>query len=183
MIDELLQLDWFRTEPVVAHMRTYFPDFSDAGVLPRYNPSGTTETAPQSEVDEAAGSGNGDEDESTKRFLSYVLLDFATIDPDLMPASVVETGILAHALGFGPEYEALVKIELRLKKKDLTAILAEIAKRSADRLTQQRGAIKISSASSTETEGRRESERPTGSIEQPGSLDSIEPAAANEDNQ
>jgi Peptidase family M48 len=186
MIAELLKMDWFRTEPVLAHMRAYFSSFSgvsgfsDGGVLPRYNPGGTTETAPQSGVDQAIEPGSHD-DESTKRFLSYVLLDFAAIDPDLMPASVVETGILAHALGFGPGYETLVKTELRLKKKDLTAIFAEVAQRSADRLTQQRQAIKISSVSSTETEGQGQSKRSTVPMEQPGSLDSLEPAAANED--
>jgi Peptidase family M48 len=188
MIDELLQLDWFCTEPVLAHMRAYvtsFSDFSDVGVLPRYNPNGTTETAPHRGVDQAIESGNHD-DESTKRFLSYVLLDFSAIDPDLMPASVVETGILAHALGFGPEYESVVKTELRLKKKDLTAIFAEVARRSADRLTQQREAIKISSASLTGTEGRRESERSTVSIQQPVPqqpelIDSFGTAIANEE--
>jgi hypothetical protein len=79
----------------------------------------------------------------------------------------------------------VVKTELRLKKKDLTAIFAEVARHSADRLTQQREAIKIPSASA-ETEGRRESERSTVSIQQsvpqqPELIDSFGTAIANED--
>ena len=57
-----------------------------------------------------------------------------------MPASVVETAVLARTLGFGSEYESAVKSELRLKKKELLNVFAEVAKRPVDGQTLTSGA-------------------------------------------
>lgn len=134
LIDKLLQLDWFRTEPILAHMRAYF---SQGDLLLRY-PVSVTRSSNVETVGNSENLHNG-VDDATKKFLCYVLLDFATVDPDLMPASIVETAVLAHALGFGNEYESTVKSELRLKKKEIFTVFAEVAKRTAPRKTQRSG--------------------------------------------
>jgi Peptidase family M48 len=124
MIGLLLRVEWFRTDLVLAHARAFF---SDSAWLPHY-PGGHTQANPRAYVldDAALAAVRSERDEaSTKKFFAYLLLDFAVIDPDLLPASIVETVLLAHALGFGNEYETIVKEELSLKKKDLAAVVAE----------------------------------------------------------
>jgi Zn-dependent protease with chaperone function len=163
LIDGLLQLDWFRTEPVLAHMRAYF---SHGDLLPRYPMT-------ESSNDQTVGNGENlhdSDDEATKKFLCYVLLDFATVDPDLMPASIVETAVLAHTLGFGNEYESTVKSELRLKKKELLTVFAEVAKRTAPRKIQRSGAPTSQDAVLNGASGEAPGEAPD---EAPG--DSAEP--------
>jgi hypothetical protein len=168
----LLSVDWFRTELVVAHARAFFPN---SGSLPRFG-------VPRSSIEATDGTDNGgvlgfgDDDDSTKRFLSYVLLDFAAIDPDLMPASIVETGVVAKMFGFGSVYESTVNAELGWKKKDLVAIFAEVSARS--RVDGRADAV-INQAAVVSNESVRPS-KPGDSADLTNSVDSIDSGGLND---
>lgn len=90
LINELLQPDWFRTDTVMAHARLFFPDFAPVAHLKDPAPSFA-------------------QDEKTKDYLGYVMLDFATMDPDLNDEPLKQANRVADRWGFGDTFGKLAQ--------------------------------------------------------------------------
>jgi predicted SprT family Zn-dependent metalloprotease len=99
LVDELLQPEWFRTDPVLAHARLFFPDFVPGGRVP--------ETAPAFA-----------QDDKTKEYLGYVMLDFTAMDPELEEEPLKQAVRVAERWGLGDSFAKLAQKELKLKARD-----------------------------------------------------------------
>lgn len=80
-------------DAVLAHARLFFPELTTAPAA--------ADTVPVPEV--ASG--------STRRYLSYVLLDLATVDPDLGEAGLAEARKVASAARIGDEFQQVLVAE------------------------------------------------------------------------
>jgi hypothetical protein len=98
-----------RTEAVTAHARQFLVDARPAAAAGRGlrdQPRTTgTGTAVATRVPERAPA-------ETRRFLAYVLLDLATVDPELEDEPLVETLAVAREAGILAAYEEVAKQEL-----------------------------------------------------------------------
>ena len=99
LIHELLQPEWFRTDPVLAHARLFFPDFVPGGRVPEAAPAFA-------------------QDEKTKEYLGYVMLDFAAMDPDLEDEPLKQAVRVAERWGMADSFAKLAQKELKLKARD-----------------------------------------------------------------
>lgn len=61
--------------------------------------------------------------ETVKSYLSYVLLDFAKIDPDLENVPLAYTAELAEMLGLKERFEKTIKKELKLTVRDFKTLM------------------------------------------------------------
>lgn len=102
MVEALLAPAWSRTDLVLAHARAFFPDL----VLAPPVPDPPSPPLPGCDVLGA------DATETTRRFLGYVLLDLATVDPGLEDRPLAAAQELAGRLGFGETFAELVRGEL-----------------------------------------------------------------------
>lgn len=118
-----LQAAWLRTEALLAHSRLFFPDL---------NPEehGDLETAAIKE--ELAGAAD-----SVRSYLSYVLLDLATVDPRLEQAPLAAAVGLAEDLGIADAFLVKAGEELDLGKRVLTRLRRESAKIVAEAASAQ----------------------------------------------
>jgi hypothetical protein len=113
--DLLLDPEW-QSEPVLAHVRQFFPDLvpvrpSAAGSATWGTPGFEARPLP-AEVSAA-----------TRRYLGYVLLDLITVDPDLdLELAVGHALRFAGALGLEADLEKVVRDELQLSAAAWTRI-------------------------------------------------------------
>ena len=114
LIADLIRPDWFRTDAVVGHARLFASQVASGPPPPPSSPTGSTPLA-----------------ESTRRYLAYVLLDFATVDPDLERVPLVECFAQATRHDLADELRAVACEELGLRAKDLAELLADAAARLA----------------------------------------------------
>jgi hypothetical protein len=110
LIEAYLAPRWLRSDLVTAHARQFFPDLE----LPAAPP---TEPSPAHEPGSANATGDLERladstTESTRRYLSYVLLDLATVDPDLEDRPLAAAQELADRSGFGATFTDLARREL-----------------------------------------------------------------------
>jgi hypothetical protein len=101
---------WFRTDPVRAHVRLFFPDF---------------DFAPEGHEDEALLATLRGADASARDYFCYLLLDFAAVDPELEHEPLRAAFALASLLAWDERFETLVVKELKLKKREAQRLRAD----------------------------------------------------------
>jgi hypothetical protein len=107
LIGHLLAPPWFRTEPVLAHARLFFPDFApivDAGPL-----------LALADVIKSA-------DPSLQDYYCYVLLDFVAVDRELEEAPLAAALELSQNLGLDKRFSQIALRELGITKKRFASI-------------------------------------------------------------
>ncbi|MFT5107234.1 MAG: hypothetical protein ACI9UA_002864 [Pseudoalteromonas tetraodonis] len=112
----LLEPAWIRTGRTLAHAKLYFSDF-DPGE-PRLCDS-------MQVVAEKFGAC----DEKTRHYLAHILLDFSVADRDLEENGLAAGVRAADALGVSVEFDAGARKELKVLKRDLTAIRKNLDER------------------------------------------------------
>jgi hypothetical protein len=112
-----LEPAWLQTEPLVAHARLFFPALDLEAQL------GLDVDAMRDELDDIG--------DSIRNYLCYVLLDLASVDPQLEQAPLAAALALADDLGIGEAFLAKASEELDLGKRVLTRLRRESAKIAA----------------------------------------------------
>jgi hypothetical protein len=128
LVEAFLAPAWSRTDLMLAHTRAFFPDLVPGPPMtstpPTTNTGPTTGTTPTTGTPAAVPPvpvppipsvpppAAADLPETTRRFLGYVLLDLATVDPDLEDRPLIAAQELAGRLGFGEIFAELVRAEL-----------------------------------------------------------------------
>lgn len=110
LVAAFLTPKWLQTEAVLSHARKFFPDLIPGGVLDE-NLSRTIAVL----------------DPTIRKYLSYVLLDFTVIDPDLEDVPIAAAIDASHRCGLGEPMIDLVTKELALPKKRLAKLEQERA--------------------------------------------------------
>lgn len=108
LLAHLLRPRWFQTPSVIGHARLFFADFQPAAAS-----------------DPAALEPFRGDDQGLRDYVSYVLLDFATADPELDDLPLAAGLELARELGFGAHFEKLAAKELKLKTRELRKLKDE----------------------------------------------------------
>jgi hypothetical protein len=107
LIQHLLAPPWFRTEPVLAHARLFFPDFAptaDAGPL-------------QTLAEEIMHA-----DLPLQDYYCYVLLDLVAVDRELEEVPLAAALALCQGLGLDKRFSQIAVRELGITKKRFAAI-------------------------------------------------------------
>jgi hypothetical protein len=124
LIDEFLNATWMRTDPVLAHARLYFPEYSWP-----MDSAGANELTQVLKTD----------DQPLKDYYCYVLLDFVTADRELEEMPLAAAMQLSERLGLKDRFVDIVKRELRLTKKQIEkidqskdALLGKVAEKARD---------------------------------------------------
>jgi hypothetical protein len=107
LIDLILSHKWFQTDPVIAHARLYFDD---------YSPPTDALTDSQLAHDVRL------ETKSIRDYFCYVLLDFVSADRDLDEPSLAAALHVAEELGIKQRFSELARQELRLRKNQLEKV-------------------------------------------------------------
>ena len=110
LLEYFLQPKWFQTSAVLGHARLFFNDFS---------PAATRDAS----VLEAFKSG----DTKLREYLSYVLLDFVTADPELDETPLAAALELSRQLEVDAQFEKLAAKELKLKVRDVRKLKEQAA--------------------------------------------------------
>lgn len=132
LVRQVLAPRWFQTEAVLAHARSFFPD------------AGPVEVAPAKEAGDPETAGLSP---SVRDYFSYVLLDFAVVDPSLGEVALAHACQLAERLGLDESFGAIAREELRMTKKafDLArnqaAALLDKAQSQLDKAQSQKEAL------------------------------------------
>ncbi len=131
MVLDALAVDWMRTEAVVGHARQFMVETTpthgrsrDWRGRPRHPDVGVMAPPVEVRVDD-------DVPAETRQFLAYVLLDLATVDPDLEDEPLVEMAAVAREAGIGAMFEEVARRELTLNARAWEGL----KKRSLDRRT------------------------------------------------
>lgn len=107
IIDLLLSHKWFQTDPVLAHARLYFEDY----------------TPPTDTLDDANLARDARlETKSARDYVAFVLLDFVSADRDLDEPSLAAALQVAEVLGAKERFMELARQELRLRKNQLEKV-------------------------------------------------------------
>ncbi|MES2696493.1 MAG: M48 family metalloprotease [Verrucomicrobiota bacterium] len=107
----LLRPAWFRTEPVRGQLRLFFPDF---------------DFVPEDERDDALLAELREASNTVRDYFCYLLLDFASVDPELELEPVRAAFALAGEVGWDDRLESLVVKELKIKKREAQRLRAEV---------------------------------------------------------
>jgi hypothetical protein len=110
LLEQFLQPKWFQTPAVLGHAKLFFADFQPA---PTRDASAL----------EAFRTGYA----KTREYLSYVLLDFVTADPELDDLPLVAALDLSRQLEFDAQFEKLAAKELKLKVRDVRKLKEQAA--------------------------------------------------------
>jgi hypothetical protein len=105
LLEYLLQPKWFQTPAVLGHAKLFFDDIEPAA-----------ERRPE------LLEGLQASDRGTREYLSYVLLDFVTADPELDEMPLAAALELSRELDLAADFEKLVTKELKMKARDLKRI-------------------------------------------------------------
>lgn len=111
LLEKLLAPAWMRTDMVLAHARSYFPELATTEA------SETCAANWETWLTELACNGPGTQD-----YFSFLLLDFAAVDRDLEERPLGVCLSLAEQLGIKPRFVELAQRELRLRKRQLQEI-------------------------------------------------------------
>ena len=107
-LEAFLQPKWFQTEAVLGHAKLFFDDFKPAK--------------------EGAGPGEGTlkhEQHRFKEYYCYLMLDFATVDPELDQLPLAAAFQWSRRLEIEAEFEKLAVKELKLKSRTLNKLKSE----------------------------------------------------------
>jgi hypothetical protein len=110
LLERFLQPKWFQTPAVLGHAKLFFNDFCPAALK---DVSGL----------EAFKSN----DAKLREYLSYVLLDFVTADPELDDMPLAAALELSRHLEFDAQFEKLAAKELKLKVRDMRKLKEQAA--------------------------------------------------------
>jgi len=110
LLEQFIQPKWFRTPAVLGHAKLFFDDFQPAATK-----------------DVAALDVFKSSDARLREYLSYVLLDFVTADPELDKMPLVSALELSRQLGFDAQFEKLASRELKLKVRDVRKLKEQAA--------------------------------------------------------
>lgn len=107
---------WMQTDAVTGHARQFQVDVAAAVGRRSWlgRSPGRPVDAPATSVTAVAPD---DASEDTRRFLAYVLLDLATVDPELDDEPLVECLAVARETGVEPAFEAVAKQELAINNR------------------------------------------------------------------
>ncbi|MBS2031370.1 MAG: hydrolase [Deltaproteobacteria bacterium] len=97
LIARIVAPSWFRTEPVMAHARAFFPRLEPVEQAQPAWPEGTA-------------------DASVGEYFAYVLLDFALVDEVLGDVALAHAWTTADALALTESFEKVARDELKLRK-------------------------------------------------------------------
>lgn len=142
LIDQLLLPEWFQSERVLAHARSFFEDYAgppDNGrpVMAARHNGGEASVAlaaakDGNEIDDGLAGDIATGDRALQDYYGYILLDFATVDPDLEDLPLAAALVLARRLGLAERFKEIVLKEMRLTKKRYN----ELEKNAHDLLTE-----------------------------------------------
>ncbi len=121
LIAHVLETPWMCTDAVLAHARRFFPDLSPPWPRPA---SGPTEPGAGGPVWTEPVEPTGDLAEETRRYLGYVLLDFATVDPDLEDEALRAVLGTARLFGLDGAFEKIARLERVVTVAALDALFA-----------------------------------------------------------
>jgi len=111
-IQLILRPQWINSSAILNHAQQFFGDFSRSKELDTSTLSRKLKhTTP-----------------STKSYLSYVLLDFARIDPSLEKLPLAHTLEIAELLDLITDYERILRKELKLTVRDFKKLKEEAAR-------------------------------------------------------
>ncbi len=113
LLNHFLAPHWFQTEPVLAHARTFFPDFTPEA-------SAALESTTVESIRAS--------DPSLHEYYSYLLLDFVAVDRQLEEAPLAAGLLLSEQLGMKEQFAPMALRELSLTKKRFTTIERDAAK-------------------------------------------------------
>jgi hypothetical protein len=108
MVDQLLGQPWMQTETMLAHAKQFFEDFAA--------PKGAARNGDDLKTALAAG------DDQLRDYFCYVLLDFATSDPDLEEGPFAAAVLLARRLELEERFLALAGKELHMSKRQFESL-------------------------------------------------------------
>ncbi len=111
-----LRPEWIRTGRTLAHAKLYFSDFKP----------GETSTYDSME---AVAAELDNSDEKTRHYLTHLLLDFAVADRELDENGLAQAFSAAEKFDLAEELEKAARKELKLLKRDVTAIRKNLAER------------------------------------------------------
>lgn len=106
-----LQPEWFHTDAVRGQARHFFPDFN---------------FAPASHTDASLAQELSAVDLSIRDYFCYLLLDFIGVDSELEQEPLRAAFVLANQFGWDDRLESLVVKELKIKKRDIQQLHAEV---------------------------------------------------------
>ncbi len=122
VMESLAAGEWLRTEPVLGHARQFFPvEAGGTGAAVRF-PDGLAVTPIP------AGAST-----ETQRYLAYVLLDLATVDPDHDDPALIELLAVARLAGLGPAFDGVIRKELGIGERAVAKLSAAAAVREGER--------------------------------------------------
>jgi len=104
-----LEPKWVQTGRTLAHAKLFFADFKPG------------EASDFESMDEVVGKFKN-ADEKTRHYLTHLLLDFAVADRDLDENGLALAFVVADKLGVADELESAARKELKMLKRDVTAI-------------------------------------------------------------
>jgi hypothetical protein len=113
LVNHFLAPPWFQTEPVLAHARTFFPDFTPEA---------------SAALDSTVVQAIQKSDPSLQEYYSYILLDFVAVDRQLEEAPLAAALLLSGQLGMDKDFGPMALRELALTKKRFTTIERDAAK-------------------------------------------------------
>jgi hypothetical protein len=108
LLEHFLAPRWMQTETILAHAKQFFEDFE-----PSKTPGKCLE-----ELKTAIAAG----DDQFRDYFCYVLLDFATSDPDLEESPLAAALLLVGRLEIEERFVAIVGKELRISKRQFEAV-------------------------------------------------------------
>lgn len=109
-LSALLSPSWFHTELVLGHARMFFEDF-----IPAATPVPEEELIRDLDLT----------DPNLQQYFSYLLLDFATIDPQLEQVPLAAALQWAERLNINKKFDEALNKELKLPKKEIEKLRAE----------------------------------------------------------
>jgi predicted SprT family Zn-dependent metalloprotease len=110
LLEHFLRPKWFQTPAVLGHARLFFDDFQRLDAK-----------------DEAENFSLDSADGRLREYLCYVLLDFATVDPELDEMPLAAALEFARQLEMDAQFEKLAAKELRMKVRDVRKLKEQAA--------------------------------------------------------
>jgi hypothetical protein len=110
LLEHFLRPKWFQTAAVLGHAKQFFDDLE-----------------PASAKDPAFLERLRLQDAKLREYLSYVLLDFVTADPELAEMPLAAALELARELDWSSPFEKLAARELKIRARDMKQLKEQAA--------------------------------------------------------
>jgi predicted SprT family Zn-dependent metalloprotease len=120
LLETLLRPKWFQTPATLGHAKLFFENFQPAN----------GDAAPVEDLKSV--------DAKVREYLSYVLLDFAKVDPELEESPLAAALELSRQLEFDAQFEKLAAKELKMRVRDVRKIKEQAPEMLAKEETGER---------------------------------------------